>query len=135
MRKQKDGIEMSKKDKDLKAVMPEMMRIGRRFWPYISKRKLIIGGSFLALLVETGFRLLEPWPLKFVFDHILVTETTNDSLKVIVGYGLDPMLLLVLLAFSIVLIAVVGSFAAYLSTFGMALAAVQILTDIRGDLF
>jgi ATP-binding cassette subfamily B protein len=126
---------MSKKDKDLKAVMPGMMRIGRRFWPYITKRKLLIGGSLLALLFETGFRLLEPWPLKFVFDHILVTETTNDSLKVIVGHGLDPMLLLALLAFSIVLIAVVGSFAAYLSTFGMALASVQILTDIRGDLF
>lgn len=123
------------KDKDLKVVMPGMMRIGRRFWPYISKRKLLIGGSFVALLVETGFRLLEPWPLKFVFDHVLVTETTGNSLNVIVDHGIDPMLLLVLLALSIVLIAVIGSFAAYLSTFGMALAAVQILTDIRGDLF
>ena len=123
------------KDKDLKVVMPGMMRIGRRFWPYISKRKLLIGGSFVALLVETAFRLLEPWPLKFVFDHILVTETTGNSLNVIVDHGIDPMLLLVLLALSIVLIAVIGSFAAYLSTFGMALAAVQILTDIRGDLF
>lgn len=115
--------------------MPEMMHIGRRFLPYIRKRKLLIVGSFLALLVETGFRLLEPWPLKFVFDHVLVTETNNDSLKVIVGHGIDPMLLLALLALSIVVISVLGSFAAYLSTFGMALASVQILTDIRSDLY
>lgn len=45
------------------------------------------------------------------------------------------MLLLALLALSIVIISVLGSFAAYLSTFGMALATVQILTDIRSDLY
>lgn len=123
------------KEKDLKTVMPGMMRIGHRFYPYIKKRKLLIAGSFLALLIETGFRLLEPWPLKFVFDHVLVTENNSTSLKVIVGHGIDPMLLLALLALSIVVISVLGSIAAYLSTFGMALASVQILTDIRGDLF
>jgi ATP-binding cassette, subfamily B, bacterial len=123
------------KEKDLKTVMPGMMRICRRFYPYIKKRKLLIAGSFIALLIETGFRLLEPWPLKFVFDHVLVTENNSDSLKIIVGHGIDPMLLLALLALSIVVISVLGSFAAYLSTFGMALASVQILTDIRGDLF
>ncbi|AFY77270.1 ABC-type multidrug transport system, ATPase and permease component [Pleurocapsa sp. PCC 7327] len=123
------------KEKDLKKIMPGMMRIGRRFLPYIRKRQLLIAGSFLALLVETGFRLLEPWSLKFVFDHVLVTETNNDSLKVIVSHGIDPMLLLALLALSIVVISVLGSFAAYLSTFGMALASVQILTDIRSDLY
>jgi ATP-binding cassette subfamily B protein len=123
------------KEKELKKVMPGMMRIGRRFLPYIGKRKFLIAGSFLALLVETGFRLLEPWPLKFVFDHILVTETNNNSLRVIVGHGIGPMLLLALLALSIVIISVLGSFAAYLSTFGMALASVQILTDIRSDLY
>lgn len=123
------------KEKELNAVIPEIMRIGKRFLPYVGKRKLLIGGSFLALLVETGFRLLEPWPLKFVFDRVLVAQTNSNSLNIIVGNGIDPMLLLTLLALSIVLISVLGSFAAYLSTFGMALASVQILTDIRGDLF
>lgn len=111
------------------------MRIVRKFFPYLQKRKLLIGGSFLALLVETGFRLLEPWPLKFVFDHVLVAQTNNNSLNIVVGHAIDPMLLLALLALSIIVISLLGSFAAYLSTFGMALAAVQILTDIRGDLF
>ena len=123
------------KEKDLKAVVPGMNRIVRRFSPYIRKRRLLIAGSFVALLVESGFRLLEPWPLKFVFDHVLVTEANPNLFQVVVGNGIDPMLLLALLALSIVVISVLGSFAAYLSTFGMALASVQILTDIRGDLY
>jgi ATP-binding cassette subfamily B protein len=123
------------KEKDLKSVLPEMMRIGRRFWPYIRQQKLLIGGSFLALLFQTGFQLLEPWPLKFVFDHILIAETNPNSAKIVVGSGIDPIMLLALLALSIVVISVLGSLAAYLSTLGMALAAVQILSDIRGHLF
>ncbi len=123
------------KDKNLKAIGPGAIRIGRRFWPYIQKRQVLIAGSFVALLVETGFRLLEPWPLKFVFDRILTTETGNNAVQVVVGHSVDPMLLLALLALSIVVISVLGSFAAYLSTFGMALAAVQILTEIRSDLY
>ncbi|NER26567.1 MAG: ABC transporter ATP-binding protein [Symploca sp. SIO1C4] len=122
------------KEKELKAIIPEIVRIGRRFLPYIRKRKLLITGSFLALLIEIGFRLLEPWPLKFVFDRILVAQT-DSSLNVIVDGGIDPILLLTLLAFSIVVISVLGSLAAYVSTFGMALASVQILTDIRSELF
>lgn len=123
------------KEKDLKAIIPSSGRIFQKFSPYIYKRRSLIIGSFIALLVETGFRLLEPWPLKFVFDKILVTESQPHSLKIIVDYGIDPALLLTLLALSIVVISVLGSFAAYLSTLGMAVASVEILTDIRGDLF
>lgn len=123
------------KEKELKAVIPGVWRILQRFWPYIRKRRVLIAGSFLALLFETGLRLLEPWPLKFVFDRILVPETHPSFLGFLGGNKVEPMMLLTFLAVAIVVISGLGNIAAYLSTYGMSLAAVQVLSEVRGNLF
>lgn len=122
-------------EKDLKGVLPGTWRILRKFGPQIRKRRVLITGSFLALLVETGLRLLEPWPLKFVFDNILAPNSHPNFLGFVVDHRLDPMVLLTFLALAIVVIAGLGSIAAYLSTYGMSLAAVQVLSEVRGNLF
>ena len=121
--------------KKIKPISPVIWRIVQKFWPQIRKRRLILAGSFLALLAETGFRLLEPWPLKFIFDNVLIPqEGVNFSINLEI-YGINPLLLLSLLSLGIVLIAALEGTAAYLSTFGMALAATQILAEIRAILF
>ena len=121
------------KEKDLKGVIPGVVHIFQKFSPYICKQRVLIAGSFFALLVETGLRLLEPWPLKYVFDYILIPAHNNASVPS--SFGLSPMVLLTLSAGAIVGITGVGSMAAYLSTYGMSLAVVQILTEVRGNLF
>ncbi len=121
-------------EKELKVVLPGIRRVWYKLSPYAQKRKMLIGASFFALLIETGFRLLEPWPLKYIFDHILVS-THNNSSGILIDTGLPPLVLLSLLALSIVVISGLSSIAAYLSTYGMSLAVVQILSEIRGDLF
>ena len=121
-------------EKDLKEVIPGSLRILRKFSPYIRHRKVLITASFFALLFETGLRLLEPWPLKYIFDYILVPAHNNSALVANI-FGLTPMVLLASLALASVGIAVVGSVASYLSTYGMSLAVVQILSEVRSDLF
>jgi len=123
----------SSKNKEFKQLLPALTRFINHFSPEINKRKLLIVGSFAALLIETGFRLLEPWPLKFIFDKILVPNPSE--VHFIFGYNFDTFSLLTLLALSIVAIAIIEGSAAYLSTFGMALAAIQILSEIRGNLY
>lgn len=49
------------KEKELTGVIPGILRILDKFSPYIHQQKLLIAGSFLVLLIETGLRLLEPW--------------------------------------------------------------------------
>lgn len=122
------------KEKEIKEVLPGMWQILYKFWPQIRKRRVLIAASFFALLVETGLRLLEPWPLKYVFDQILIPAHSNSS-GLEVSYGLQPMVLLTLLALAIVVISGLGSMAAYLSTYGMSLAVVQVLSEVRGNLF
>ncbi|NJM73337.1 MAG: ABC transporter ATP-binding protein [Scytonema sp. RU_4_4] len=122
------------KEKDLKGVIPGVLRILRNFSPYIRKQRVLIAGSFLALLLETGLRLLEPWPLKYVFDYILIPAHSNSA-SVATIFGLNQMVLLALSALAIVSITGIGSMAAYLSTYGMSLAVVQVLSEVRGHVF
>jgi ATP-binding cassette, subfamily B, bacterial len=106
-----------------------------RFYPWISRQKGIIFISFLALLVETGLTLLEPWPLKFIFDNILGTSNRFQSIPSLDNLSLSPIALLTLLTVSMVAIAILSSIFSYLSTFGMALATLRILAEIRGNLY
>ncbi|MBD2168349.1 ABC transporter ATP-binding protein [Calothrix membranacea FACHB-236] len=122
------------KEKELTGVIPGILRILDKFSPYIHQQKLLIAGSFLVLLIETGLRLLEPWPLKYVFDYILI-PAHNNSLNITNTYGYSPALLLTFSVIAIVVIAGVGSIAAYLSTYGMSLAVVRVLSQVRGDIF
>jgi ATP-binding cassette subfamily B protein len=106
-----------------------------RFYPWIVKQKLLIGSSFIALLVETGLSLLEPWPLKFIFDNILTANVRNHSIQLWQNYQLSPLTLLTILALAMILVSVLASLFSYLSTFGIALATIRILSEIRGDLY
>ncbi|MDV2990476.1 MAG: putative multidrug export ATP-binding/permease protein [Chroococcidiopsis sp. SAG 2025] len=122
------------KEKDLRGVIPGLVRILRKFSPYIRKQRFTIVGAFFALLIETGLRLLEPWPLKYVFDNILI-PAYNNSTNIPNSFGLNPVMLLTLSALAIVGITGLGSMAAYLSTYGMSLAVVEILSEVRGQVF
>ena len=124
-----------RKVKGLRAVIPGIWRVARKFRPQIYTQRFLIGGSFLALLAETTFRLLEPWPLKFVFDRIILPESGAGSLRLGVGEGIEPMLLLTGLALTIVAIALLHSVASYLSKLGIALATIRILAEVRSRLY
>lgn len=124
---------MRHRSKKLKETIPGLGQIIRRFKPQIRKQGWLLTLSFVALLVETVLRLLEPWPLKFIFDYILLTGFSTNSLPFLQGF--DPLTLLALLAVGTVAIAILRAAAAFLSTVGMALAATHIMTEIRGELY
>lgn len=110
-------------------------RILRHFLPQLRQQSRIIFLSFIALLAETGFRLLEPWPLKFVFDEILFKEFQLEGLQVPILDNLTAFELLALLAFAIVIIAVLRGTMAYFSAAGMAVAATKVMAEVRTNLY
>lgn len=121
--------------KSLKAALPGMVRILRRFSPQISSQKVLLIVSFMALLAEIFLHLLEPWPLKFIFDYILVSGFRSQPLGIPLLEGLSPFTLLTALTLGLVAIAILRATAAYFSVVGMALAASNVLTEIRSDLY
>jgi ATP-binding cassette, subfamily B, bacterial len=116
----------------LPAALPGMLRIVRRFAPQIGGQAPLIGGAFVALLVEIAMRLLEPWPLKFIVDYILVPGATAGLPLVA---ALSPAELVTLAVLAGLVIAGVRALAAYVSTIGFALAGNRVLTDVRGMLY
>jgi ATP-binding cassette, subfamily B, bacterial len=124
-----------KDEKDIKSVLPGIMRILNRFRPQIHKRRLLISGSLLALLTETALKLLEPWPLKFVFDHVIVPSSTSRALRFGFLSDVNPMLLLTGAGLGIVTIAGFRALFSYLSTYGMSLVAIQVLAEVRSNLY
>ena len=123
------------KPKSLKQTLPGIGRILRQFMPHIVKEKGLLSFSFLALLVETAMRLLEPWPLKFIFDRIIIPGFQVDAPGQNTFLGLSPFVMLTLLTLALVGISSLRGLAAYSSTVGMAVAATRIMTVIRGQLY
>lgn len=114
---------------------PGLWRVLREFWPYILRHRTLAAGSLLALLAEVGFRLLEPWPLKFVLDRIIVTAPAGGRSGVPSIDALAPGALLVLAAIGVVIFSGLRAVSDYASTVGVALVGNRVLADIRGDLY
>jgi ATP-binding cassette subfamily B protein len=119
----------------LQSVLPGIGRILRRFSPYIHSQRPLLAVSLAALLAETLLHLLEPWPLKFIFDRVILTGFEVQMSEIDWLAGVDPLLLLTGLVASLVAIASLRGAMAYLSTVGMAIAATYIMTEIRSKLY
>ncbi|RPH62699.1 MAG: ABC transporter ATP-binding protein [Acidobacteria bacterium] len=111
--------------------LPSLVRVVARFWPYIRQHRLLLTGSCLALVAEIALRLLEPWPLKFVLDRVIVTAPTGGSPYVAWLDALDPMTLLTLMAFAVVTITGLRGLAEYFNSVGLAVIGDRVVTDIR----
>jgi ATP-binding cassette subfamily B protein len=125
----------SKKPESLINSLPRFTRITHRLWPQIRSESLLLVGAFTAMLVQIVMRLLEPWPLKFLFDGIFATRPTNDPLIERTISSLSPSMLITGVAVALVLIVLLRSVADYASTVALALAGNRVLANIRGDLY
>lgn len=130
----------AKKSVALKELIPGLVGLTRSFWPQIRARGHLIVLSGLALLCAVGARLLEPWPLKLIFDWIIVPSDPDPIPEnAFLLHALDPVndvgMLLAILALTFIAIAGVRVLSEYLASVGMALAATRIVTDIRARMF
>jgi ATP-binding cassette subfamily B protein len=91
--------------------------------------------SFAALLAEVGLRLLEPWPLKFVFDHLIGQRHApiKPLPKFLVGY--EPETLLTFAALAVVLFICLRALASYWETIGFAKLGNRALSKVRNQLY
>lgn len=119
----------------LKASVPSLRRILARFWPHVRKQRLLLTFSSMGLVAETLFRLLEPWPLSFVFDYVIVTSSSAGSSRIPAINAMDPMVLLTLCAVALVIIVSLRAVATYVGKVGAALVGNRVLTAARTELF
>jgi ATP-binding cassette subfamily B protein len=81
-------------------------------------------------------KLLEPWPLKWVFDHILKSKNVaNRRLFDDFLATLDSTTLLGVAVGSLIVVTALRALAEYLSSVGFALVGNRVLTEVRNDLY
>ena len=118
----------------LRDALPGIWQICRRFRPEIARYRLLLGGSMAALVAELGLRLLEPWPLKLVFDHVLMPPRGRRSTLPLFE-PFEPLTVVTVAAIAVVVFVGLRALAAYTHTVGFALVGNRVLTEVRTTLY
>jgi ATP-binding cassette subfamily B protein len=125
---------MSRQPK-LQECLPSLWQILSRFGAAIRKQRGLIVGSLLLLLTGVGLRLLEPWPLKIVFDRVIPVRHNAVPIHLAVLDALDPMTLLLLAALGVIVIIALRALADYGYMVGFALVSNRVLTEVRDQVY
>ena len=115
--------------------VPGLWRLLRAFWPDVRQQWLLLIVSGIALLAEVGLRVLEPWPLKIVFDDVLIPAQQTQATASSGLAGLDPTWLLTAAAGVLVAVAGLRAVAAYWSTVSLAILGSRVMTQVRNRLY
>ena len=115
--------------------LPSLWRILKYFWPHARQYRLLMAGSLAALFAEVALRLLEPWPIKFVFDHIIGSKRSTKTAMPQFLASLDMTELLTLAAVSVVVFTALRALAAYWQTIGFTLIGNRSLAKVRAQLY
>src|SRR5215510_190212 len=119
----------------LKQSLPGLWRVLRYFWPQTRKHRWLITSSCTALLLEVTFRLLEPWPLKVVFDRVLNKMHGAHGYRVSFFDVFAPLTLLAIMAALMVLLTALRAMAGYFTTVGFAKIGNRVLAQVRLQLY
>ncbi len=118
-----------------KKSLPGLWRVLHHFWPQTRKHHWLIAGSSTALLLEVAFRLLEPWPLKEVFDRVIHKMHGANGYKVSFLDIFDPITLLAIMATITVMLTALRAVAGYWTTVGFAKIGNRVLAQVRAQLY
>lgn len=122
------------KPESLRDSLPGIRRLLALARPYVRKQGAALSGAFGALFLGVMMRALEPWPLKFLIDHVILPTTAVDAPS---GWWADlaPMQLVGLAALAYLLILGIRSICLYHEKVGFAVVGNRVLTQMRADLF
>lgn len=110
----------------LTAALPGLRRTLHHVRPHLRPHRWLMLGGLLAMFAEVAFRLLEPWPLKYVLDAVIQPGAGTDS-------GL--MTLIVVAAVALLGVAALRALSAYGMTVFFTLAGTRAMTNVRGELY
>lgn len=129
------GLKKRKRPKTPKAAIAGIRRIMTRFWPEIRKQKVLLGLAWLGLFGEILAQLLEPWPLKLIFDYIIMPDAAAGTLPIPGLSELPELALLTVLTLAIVLATAMKAGASYMSLVSLSIASSRIIAEIRAKLY
>lgn len=114
----------------------EWFAIREHFSELISKESRLLTLAFIALTFEVAFGLLAPWPIKYVFDGLLIPQKDVSLPFVPQGYPeAQPFQFLGLICLGVLLIAVGQGIFGYMRTVWSATAGQRMVMKLRKRLY
>ncbi len=111
-------------------------RIVKHFWPHVKPHRTTLAMAGLCMLGVTAMELLRPWPLKFVFDVILVsTEKTTTMLESLPDFAHNTNYLLAAIALSILAIAILSGLFGFGQAFLLSSVGQKVVAVIRRQVY
>ena len=121
--------------KTLSKALPGIWKLLAFMQPYVSKQRPMLAGAFTALFVGVLMRALEPWPLKFLFDYVILPGEGGVPFGGLWLQSQGPLMLVALAAGALILILLLRSLCLYYEKVGFAVVGNRVLTQVRGALF
>ena len=113
-----------------------LLSIYKLFGRHYKKYWTVLTVAFLSLLITIGLRLLVPWPLKLILDHLILKEPFPESFSFLEPMLVTtPRLLLLFLALSIIVIAFLEAVFSYIDKFWVSSTGERMNADVRERLF
>ncbi|MFQ6025988.1 MAG: ABC transporter ATP-binding protein [Dehalococcoidia bacterium] len=104
--------------------------------PYFKMQKLRLTWAMTVTFLITLVALLEPWPLKLILDHVILDLPVPGYLAPLMNPLIDhKMTLLYILIGALITITILGGICHYLLRVAIAMAALNMITAIRFDIF
>jgi len=93
--------------------------------------------AFVAVIAESATDLLDPWPLKVVFDHVLGSKPTPPWMTSIATstFGTDKFALLSFAALAVLVIAIAGALSSYAEKYLTTSVGQWVMHDLRRTLY
>src|SRR3989454_5174864 len=106
----------------------QQIRISDLLYPHWPSLTL----AFVAVIGESLTDLLEPWPLKIVFDYVFGSKRMPDWLAGMVGWiGVDKLSILNFAVLIVLAIAIVGALSSYFEKYLTSSVGQWVMHDLR----
>lgn len=111
-------------------------KIFKTFGPHLKKYWKSFLIAYAALVGTVLMNLLKPWPLKLIFDYILLDEPMPEEATSLTYYiGTNTLILLNILCIGIVVVVILHGIFTYTRRYFMASAGQRTINDIRKRIF
>jgi ATP-binding cassette subfamily B protein/subfamily B ATP-binding cassette protein MsbA len=112
-----------------------MVAILRAMWPYLRPYRRTLWLALAAMIGETATTLLAPWPLKFVFDRVLLVHSQHGESHLRIALGQPQWNLLIIITAVAVAIAAADALFSYFDTQLSEIASQKAVFELRRAVF
>lgn len=113
-----------------------LLKIYKVFGRHYKKYWKVLAFAYASLLVTIGVEVLSPWPLMLILDQIVLQKPLPDKLSFLSPFFTQsPQLVLFVLAFAIVVFALLEALFSYFNKFWVSSTGERMNADIRERVF